>query len=301
MRSLVLVLLAAGCCVAGLALSPAEYAAVRGKTVVAPLRAEQPAAAQFPTMAGLHVELTGTVRDVDPAQGAPTFMLQTDGGDVVLITSGVDPLIASGQHVRVLARIPDKGLALQGKAVMAEAAPAPPAPAAAVPAKAAAKPAPQTAPAPKATVGSYVATIRKIAPWTSKALATQIVTIVLERAQHHGVDPRLVLALLAQESGFNPRAVSRVGAMGLGQLMPGTAQQLGVRRPFDIRQNIDGTVRYLAMLLRTFRGNISYVLSAYNAGPGSVVRYGGIPPFRETQHYVKTISSHYRAMRSTLL
>ncbi|HEX2950991.1 MAG TPA: lytic transglycosylase domain-containing protein [Armatimonadota bacterium] len=141
-----------------------------------------------------------------------------------------------------------------------------------------------------------LAKVRRLVPTISPSLASEIISHVLGASARYSVDPRLVLALLAQESRFNPHAVSPVGAMGLGQLMPGTAARLGVRHPFDIAENIDGTVRYLQQQLQTFHGNIPYALAAYNAGPGNVTRYGGIPPFHETQHYVQTISAHYEAM-----
>jgi len=83
--------------------------------------------------------------------------------------------------------------------------------------------------------------------------------------------------------------------------MPGTAQQLGVTNSFDIYQNVEGAVRYLAAQLKRFNGNVSYALAAYNAGPGNVLRYGGIPPFRETQNYVQTISGHLRKLINQLL
>jgi len=122
--------------------------------------------------------------------------------------------------------------------------------------------------------------------------AAHIAASMLDRCRLYGVDPRLMFALVAQESRFNPSAVSRSGARGLGQLMPGTADGLGVRDSFDIDQNLDGAVRYLAEQLNTF-GQLSLALAAYNAGPGAVKRYGGVPPYSETQNYVRVIWDHY--------
>ena len=123
-------------------------------------------------------------------------------------------------------------------------------------------------------------------------LADRIAYHLLDRCQQYNVDPRLMFALVAQESRFNPTAVSRSGAQGLGQLMPGTAAGLGVRDAFDIADNLDGAVRYLANQLRN-HGKLSLALAAYNAGPGNVKRYGGVPPFRETRDYIRKIWNHY--------
>jgi soluble lytic murein transglycosylase-like protein len=111
-----------------------------------------------------------------------------------------------------------------------------------------------------------------------------------ESAQKHNVDANLVRALIQQESNFNPSAVSNKGAMGLMQLMPGTARQLGVSDPFDPQQNVDAGVRHLKQLLDNYNGDVRLGLAAYNAGEGAVARNNGVPPYRETQDYVKRIT-----------
>ena len=114
-----------------------------------------------------------------------------------------------------------------------------------------------------------------------------------EAGRTHGVDPRLIAAVARRESAFNPRAVSAVGAGGLMQLMPATARYLGINDVFDARQNIDGGARYLRTLLDTFHGDLDLTLAAYNAGPGAVAKYKGVPPYRETQAYVRSIRANY--------
>ena len=108
-------------------------------------------------------------------------------------------------------------------------------------------------------------------------------------AQKYGIDPAILKGLIKQESGFNPAAGSPAGAQGLTQLMPGTAAALGVTDVHDPAQSIDGGARYLKQQLDRFGGDYSKALAAYNAGPGAVQRYGGIPPYAETQNYVKSI------------
>ncbi|HVT05372.1 MAG TPA: lytic transglycosylase domain-containing protein [Thermoanaerobaculia bacterium] len=119
--------------------------------------------------------------------------------------------------------------------------------------------------------------------------------IIQEAAQKHGVDPRLIAAVAARESRYNAAAVSPVGAQGVMQLMPATARYLGVTNPFDARENVVAGTKYLRLLLDTFKGDLDLTLAAYNAGPGAVQRFGGVPPFRETMDYVRSIRTNYEA------
>ncbi|WP_066805795.1 lytic transglycosylase domain-containing protein [Moraxella oblonga] len=119
--------------------------------------------------------------------------------------------------------------------------------------------------------------------------------LIRSAAMRHGVDPALVKAIIHTESAFNPNARSPVGAMGLMQLMPGTARDMGVANAWDPAQNIEGGVKYLAWLQRQFT-NRNHVIAAYNAGHGNVKKYGGIPPFRETQNYVRSVSNRYATL-----
>lgn len=108
------------------------------------------------------------------------------------------------------------------------------------------------------------------------------------------VDPNLVKAIIANESGFNANATSDVGAQGLMQLMPATAAGLGVTDPYDPAQNVWGGTRYIRSMLDRFDGNVPLAVAAYNAGPGAVEKYGGVPPYAQTQNYVQNVLASYQ-------
>ncbi len=131
-------------------------------------------------------------------------------------------------------------------------------------------------------------------PSNNPAQTSHIQTLLASAAQRYHVSPRLVREVAHLESDFDPNSVSDKGALGVMQLMPETARDLGVSNPFNAAANIDGGVRYLRDLLHQFRGNVPLSLAAYNAGPAAVTHYGGVPPYPETQAYVRVITHRLR-------
>jgi soluble lytic murein transglycosylase-like protein len=127
--------------------------------------------------------------------------------------------------------------------------------------------------------------------------SAQFNDLIREASMKYGVEESLIRAVIQQESGFNPRATSGVGAMWLMQLMPGTARELGVSDAYDPRQNIMGGAQYLRKLLDRFNGDVTKAVAGYNAGPGAVEKHGGIPPYKETQNYVRKVLGYYTSMR----
>jgi len=121
---------------------------------------------------------------------------------------------------------------------------------------------------------------------------------ITQAATTNGVDPALLAGLVKQESGFNPSAGSGAGARGLTQLMPGTASGLGVTNILDPVQNLNGGAKYLKQQLDAFGGDVTKALAAYNAGPGAVQRFGGVPPYAETQNYVRIVQANAAAYRA---
>jgi soluble lytic murein transglycosylase-like protein len=131
------------------------------------------------------------------------------------------------------------------------------------------------------------------APRMIRTSNKQIELLVLRIAARYGMDPQLVFAVMQAESGFNPAAMSPKNAQGLMQLIPATAERFGVKNVWDPAENIRGGAAYLHWLLRHFSGNVEWVLAAYNAGEQNVERYRGVPPFAETQAYVRKILANY--------
>jgi soluble lytic murein transglycosylase-like protein len=125
--------------------------------------------------------------------------------------------------------------------------------------------------------------------------------IILQAAFQHSIDPALIRAVIMAESSYNPDAVSKSGAKGLMQLMPRTAQALGVKDILDPIHNINGGTKYLRQMLDRFEGDVKLALAAYNAGSRHVKRYGGIPPFKETRNYVKKVLNYYETYQKEFL
>lgn len=132
-------------------------------------------------------------------------------------------------------------------------------------------------------------------PTSSDPASSTVKQSIQEAAQSTGLSANLLKAVATVESGLNPNAVSSAGAIGVMQLMPGTAAGLGVN-PTNVAQNVQGGAEYLKSLLGTFHGDVSLALAAYNAGPGAVEQFGGIPPFTQTQQYVKKVLTVYQQL-----
>jgi soluble lytic murein transglycosylase-like protein len=165
----------------------------------------------------------------------------------------------------------------------------------------------QATPAARPFSGSLNTSAATLAPAASATTAKSlggfstgdaaIDSFIADSGTRNGVDPVLLYAIMHRESSFRRMAVSPKGARGLMQLMPGTAARFGVSNIFDPRQNIEGGARYVRFLLDTFDGDVRLALAGYNAGEGAVMKYGGVPPYSETQEYVRRIYERYELMR----
>lgn len=145
-------------------------------------------------------------------------------------------------------------------------------------------------------LAAYARAVKSFNPRLSDRQASEIAAMIIGYSRQWGVDARLVMAVVAAESSFKPHATSRAGAMGLGQLMPATARSLGVVNAYDPAQNLAGCVRLIRGHLERSDGDLAIALAKYNAGPGAVQRYGGVPPYRETINYIRRVTSLFLQM-----
>ena len=166
-----------------------------------------------------------------------------------------------------------------------------------------ATPAPAAAPAATAPASSFAGALAaaqtspSAVPVSGTGATSAFDAQINAAAASNGIDPALLKGLVSQESGFNPNARSGAGAVGLTQLMPGTAAGLGVTNPLDPAQSLQGGAKYLREQLDRFGGDEKLALAAYNAGPGAVQKYGGVPPYAETQNYVTSVMGKAAAFR----
>ena len=144
--------------------------------------------------------------------------------------------------------------------------------------------------APTVSAASQVETIPNDIPLSGDC---DLDWIIYRTGKSSGVDPRFIHAVIKQESKYDPKAVSHVGAEGLMQMMPATAKRFGLKDPFDPKANVEAGTKYLKWLLKRFDGDVTLALAGYNAGEGSVDKYKGVPPYNETQNYVKKIVNTY--------
>lgn len=146
---------------------------------------------------------------------------------------------------------------------------------------------------------AYALLLRSPFRWHNAGMSVESIQQIIRQAgERHRVDACLVSAVVIFESAFNPNTITTTGAMGLMALQPTTASLLGVEDPFDPHQNVDGGTRMLEELLTSFDGDVRLALAGYNAGPGAVRRYGGVPPFRETRDYVNQVGTIYDLCRA---
>lgn len=261
--------------------------------------------------AGNVIELSGSVSGTIKSGRAASFVLTCGGESLIISAETLPECVSNGNSIRALVELGPRNvvclsdLKLRGAAYEWEVAArekanvaktAKPQPTAASPrptlvSRGASKPSERI----MAVYEPYRNAIAKLNPRLNSKQVEEITLSILGYSEMYGIDPRLVIALIIAESNFNVNATSPKGAMGLGQLMPGTARGLGVSNAYDPQQNIAGCVKLMSGHLSKY-GQLSLALSAYNAGPGAVKKYGGVPPYRETQNYVAKVTAIYNAL-----
>ncbi|BCW98233.1 MAG: hypothetical protein KatS3mg024_1060 [Armatimonadota bacterium] len=279
-------------------------------------RAVAVAPGERPAGGGTTLDIAGTLSGT-MGSGEGLALLILSGGTSYAVRCGAIHLPPLGAEIRVLARIVETAagqarLELAGWAFASDVEKAGSARRSASPAGAldARKRGPSAARG--ATVDhtgyfrQYADAISRINPRLSRDQVEQITRVLLNTSRECDVDPRLVMAVILAESGFNPNATSRKGAMGLGQLMPATARGMGLQDPYEPTQNLDASIRIIRSALNRYSGNAGWkdlnwehlklALAAYNAGAGAVKKYGGVPPYPETQNYIAKVASYYRQL-----
>lgn len=273
---------------------------------------------------GAIMEVKGQVRGTFTMDGHTSLLLEVPGASPVIVKGGeMPPWIKFPQaHARILVRAKRANefasldatvIAFVEEGVIAEwernvavaAANAPVKPGATLPKASKDGSAREWNLQPNEAVPIYANFICGYNPRLTAAKATEIATAIIGFSVQYGVDARLITAMVLVESGFNPSARSHAGAMGLGQLMPGTAKGLGVRDAYDTKDNLYGTVRLIRGHLDKYSASdigggkydeLVLALAAYNAGGGAVKRHNGVPPYKETQNYIKKVTTWYKAL-----
>lgn len=321
--SIIAALLAVLCsaCVAQTVLQPKEYAALRKK--LATRIDYQTLKASPGSYVGKVFEMRGKVSGWSHNEEGYSLIMYGEDGKSILVDAETLPVDSPGSNLIMLVRIGEGcGLSLSDLRLVACAYEAyfprpepvvkPPPVAKPQPVAEAAAGEPSTTQKPAESIGTQqllAAYTRAIKGFNCKLTDKQADTIarsVLAFSAHYKVDPRLVCAVILAESHFRPDATSRCGAAGLGQLMPSTAAGMGVNNAYDPVANIYGSVRYIRGMLDRMSGNkkweeltwydLGLALAAYNAGPGAVKKHGGIPPYRETQNYVRRVTQIYKKL-----
>jgi hypothetical protein len=270
---------------------------------------------------GKVIDIHGTVNGIAKSTGSSSFILSCDGQSYLVKASSLPNCVTNGNTVRVLVKVGPGSVACLSDLMLVTAAyeydvtarekqlatkpgyrkdPAPgnkaATPTTAKPTQLASRGVSADGEARiREVYGAYRAAIAKFNRRLTPKQVDDITTSLLVFSWNYQVDPRLVVAVVIAESNFNPNATSHAGAMGLGQLMPGTARGLGVGNAYDPVQNLAGSVKLIRGHLDKY-GDLALALSAYNAGPGAVKKYGGVPPYRETQNYVAKVSRIYKTL-----